>query len=99
MNHDYSKRDYLLPKGCKHLIDALKQEAQAHALHQQTFKPAAALPPLKGEIVVPDHATTLRLASILGQKPFRIIADLMDIGIFANVNQELDFDTITKITR
>ena len=27
MNYDYSKRGYLLPKGCKDLIDVLKQEA------------------------------------------------------------------------
>ena len=28
MNYDYSKRDYLLPKGCKDLGDVLKLEAQ-----------------------------------------------------------------------
>src|SRR5688572_19866286 len=28
MNHDYSKRDYLLPEGCKDLGDVLKLEAQ-----------------------------------------------------------------------
>lgn len=28
MNHDYSKRDYLLPEGCKDLVDVLRLEAR-----------------------------------------------------------------------
>jgi translation initiation factor IF-2 len=30
------------------------------------------------------------LAERLGQKPFRLIADLMELGVFANVNQAID---------
>lgn len=37
------------------------------------------------------------LAPMLGLKPFQIIKDLMDMGIFANANQVLDLDTIGKI--
>jgi translation initiation factor IF-3 len=36
MNCDYSKRDYLLPKGCKDLIDVGKLDAKVKALKQQT---------------------------------------------------------------
>jgi translation initiation factor IF-2 len=102
MNYDYSKRDYLLPEGCKDLIDVQKLEAQKKALEQErTPKPPVPrpLPPIVGEVVIPAQTTVLQLASILTQKPFQIIADLMEIGVFATVNQELDFDTIAKVTR
>ena len=57
------------------------------------------LPPIVGEVLVPAHTTVLQLASILSQKPFPIISRLMEIGVFSHMNQELDFDTIAKITR
>jgi len=101
MNYDYSKRDYLLPEGCKDLIDVQKLEAQKKALERPTPKPPVPrpLPPVVGEVIIPPHTTVLQLASILSRKPFQIIADLMEIGVIANVDHELDFDTIAKITR
>ena len=102
MNYDYSKRDYLLPPGCKDLIDVQKLEAREKSegagmdIKAASVKPS---PPIVGEVIIPAHTTVLQLASILNQKPFRIIANLMEIGVFANVNQTLDFDTIAKITR
>jgi len=102
MNYDYSKRDYLLPPGCKDLIDVQKLEAQEKAMEQAwTSKPPVSKPPppIVGEVIIPAHTTVRQLASILSQKPFRIIADLMEIGVFANVDEKLDFDTIVKITR
>ena len=103
MNYDYSKRGYLLPEGCKDLIDVWKLEAQKKALEQQQMpKPIAPLPPIAGElvmiaplpltvgeVVIPDRTTLLQLAKLLNQKPFRIIADLMELGVFANVNDSL----------
>lgn len=101
MNYDYSKRDYLLPEGCKDLIDVQKLEAKKKAMEQPMPKPPVPrpLPPVVGEVIIPPHTTVLKLASILSQKPFQIIADLMEIGVFPNVNHELDFDTIAKVTR
>jgi hypothetical protein len=101
MNYDYSKRDYLLPEGCKDLIDVQMLEAQKKVLEHPTPKLTlpGPLPTIVGEVIIPPHTTALRLASILGQKPLRIIADLMKIGVFANVNHELDFDTVAKIAR
>ena len=104
MNYDYSKRDYLLPEGCKDLIDVqkikLEKALQEWRKRQQLRRPSPTpLPPLIGEVLIPEHTTVLQLASILNQKPFQIIVDLMEVGFFANVNQELDFDTIAKVTR
>jgi len=35
MNYDYSKRDYLLPDGCKDLSDVWKLEGQKKAREQE----------------------------------------------------------------
>ena len=46
---------------------------------------------IKPPIVVRDLAEQMKL------KPFKIIADLMQIGVFANVNQAIDEDTAQKV--
>jgi translation initiation factor IF-2 len=47
--------------------------------------------PVTGEIIVIKPPIVVReLATQLKQKPFKIIADLMELGVFANVNQAID---------
>jgi translation initiation factor IF-2 len=47
--------------------------------------------PTAGEIIVIKPPIVVReLAERLKQKPFKIIADLMELGVFANVNQSID---------
>ena len=46
---------------------------------------------LKTSITVKD------LAPLIGIKPFQVIADLMSLQIFANINQTLELDTVTKL--
>ena len=46
---------------------------------------------LKTSITVKD------LAPLIGIKPFQVIADLMALQIFANINQTLELDTVTKL--
>jgi len=74
-----------LPKGCGLLIRPRKQPAP--------------LPPVEGEIIIPDQTTVSQLAALLSQKPFLIVADLMQMGVFANVWQLLGFETISRIAR
>ena len=57
--------------------------------------PAAPAPkfvaPETGEVIVIKPPIVVReLAVQLKQKPFKIIADLMELGVFANVNQAID---------
>ncbi len=113
------KRGYLLPKGCKDLLEGWKLKPKLPAAcdgslidvakltpkvwkfkskHQLKQHPVE-LPPTLGEIVVPEKTTVRQLATLLGQKPFRIIADLMQIGVFARVNQLLGFKAICRIAR
>ncbi len=37
------------------------------------------------------------LAPLLGIKPFQVIADLMALQIFANINQNIELDTVAKL--
>ena len=58
-------------------------------------KPAALPPkfvaPATGEVIIIKPPIVVReLATQLKQKPFKIIADLMELGVFANVNQAID---------
>jgi hypothetical protein len=134
MYYDYNKRSYLLPPGCKDLIDLLKLEE-----HKKQF--STQLPPLPGlpgilkgetiiadaqeifgpwklkkkkskepadellniptlrEVVIPDEIVVRELAKIAGQKPFRIIADLMEIGVFANVTQIIGFEAASRVLK
>ena len=46
---------------------------------------------LKTSITVKD------LAPLIGVKPFQVIADLMSLQIFANINQTLELDTVAKL--
>ena len=78
------KRGYLLPEGCKDLIDVLKPSIASTDCRV---------------MIVAAQMTVSELATALAQKPFRIIADLMEIGVFASVKQELDFETISRVAR
>jgi len=56
-------------------------------------KPAApkfSLPADAQVIVIKPPIVVRELADALKQKPFKIIADLMEVGVFANVNQAID---------
>jgi hypothetical protein len=131
MYYDYNKRSYLLPPGCKDLIDLLR-------LEEQKKRSAIQLPTLEGllggetfiastqeilgpwklkkkkskepqpdslkfpsihEIAIPDEIPVMELAKIAGQKPFKIVADLMEIGIFANVYQKIGFDAASRVLK
>jgi len=63
---------------------------------REPAKPAAApspkfIAPETGEVIVIKPPIVVReLAAQLKQKPFKIIADLMGLGVFATVNQAID---------
>ena len=63
---------------------------------REPAKPAAPaqprfVAPAGGEVIIIKPPIVVReLAGQLKQKPFKIIADLMELGVFANVNQAID---------
>ncbi len=108
MSFEHFERGYLLPKGCKDLIDVIRLAPQSkvflklpllHSKPQSGIfgKAASQAPSWKGDIFVSDSITVKELAALVGQEPVRIIADAMELGIFANVNQSLGFKTISQI--
>jgi len=94
---DYTKRDYLLPAGCKDLIDAINLEGKLGA--GPVGQPVTPMPPPKGDIFLPRSTTLREFAEMLGQEPFRIIGDAMELGIFANVRVPLPFEIMAQIAR
>jgi hypothetical protein len=54
---------------------------------------------ITGEIFVSDKTSVHELAVLLGQKPFKIITDLMRLGVFATAKQEVDFESVSKVLR
>jgi translation initiation factor IF-2-like protein len=128
MYYDYNKRSYLLPPGCKDLIDLLRLEEQkkqqsiqlpflqsgnmSASSAEQIFAPwklkkktskhpesGSLNPPLMREVTIAAEILVKELANIASQKPFRIIADLMEIGIFANVMQKVGFEAAARVLK
>ena len=54
--------------------------------------------PATGELITLKPPIVVRdLAEKLGRKPFQLIADLMEMGVFANVNQSIDEPTAQQL--
>lgn len=73
---------------------------------QRPPPPAPPKAPAKPQFVAPEGAPVIiikppivvrDLAEQMKLKPFKIIADLMEIGVFANVNQAIDETTAQKV--
>lgn len=81
--------------------------AQGHGARPGSGRPGAGKPAETGpKFVLPADAQVIsikppivvrELADQLKQKPFKIIADLMEAGVFANVNQAIDETIAQKI--
>lgn len=68
-------------------------QGQGGGRPSEPAKPAApkfALPANAQVITIKPPIVVRELAEALKQKPFKIIADLMEAGVFANVNQAID---------
>jgi hypothetical protein len=94
---DYSKRDYLLPPGCKDLIDVLNLKDSRTEKPLPWYEESPEPSPQGPMVELPASMLVKDLAQRLQMKPFKIIANLMEIGVFANVNQSLDFDTAARL--
>ncbi len=101
MSFEHFERGYLLPRGCKDLIDAIKLQPKppGKIFFGSTSATPNELPAIKGELSVSERTTVKQLAALLGEKPFKIIADAMELGTFATVDQPLGFEVVTRIAR
>lgn len=100
MYFDYSKRDYLLPPGCKDLIDVLKLNQSTQPLWQPVQRRRRkTVPPITKHVTLPDTVSVKQLIEVAGKKPFCIIADLMDLGLFVNIDGTVTFDIAARVLR
>ena len=102
MNFEHFERGYLLPKGCKDLVDVinlLQARPKPTVFLKAVSTPTNQEPPSNGDLLVSEPITVGQLASLLKQKPFKIIADLMQLGFFATVTQCLGFEAVSQIAR
>jgi len=93
MNDDFTKRGYLLLEGCKNLIGSPKYQKKAE------LPAPASLPPITGEMAIGDRLTIHELAALLKQTPYQIVADLMEFGVFARLEDQVGFGFLTKVLR
>jgi translation initiation factor IF-2 len=50
-------------------------------------------------VYLPDPVVVRDLASALGVKPFKIVADLLGLQQFKNADDDIDFETASTIAR
>ena len=96
------KPRFLLPDGCKDLIDVLRRQGQLtepSALWGAALAQAAHPPPqnLPASVKLPERILVYHLAMQLGLEPYHIIGVLMEQGVFATMNHELDFAMACKV--
>src|SRR5579862_4409722 len=100
------KPRFLLPDGCKDLIDALRlrqQHTSEGDLEIDFPGPSVSAPPtppplgFPANVTIPDPVTVGDLASALHLKPFQLIHSLMQFNIFAAPGTQLEFNTASVI--
>jgi hypothetical protein len=107
MENEFMKRGYLLPEGCKDLMDVLKlkqpwpmsDNPQAARLRKAWEIATSPQPPIKGEIQIPRNTTVLDLAKLLGQDPSLFVLCLFMAGKPAKTKEALSFSIISEIAR
>jgi translation initiation factor IF-2 len=57
------------------------------------------LEPDEPRIFVSDQIEVRELAGLMGLKPFKVVADVMELGIFKHADGLLDFSTAATIAR
>jgi hypothetical protein len=89
------KPRYLLPNGCKDLVDALRLERKSElpAPTHDAPEPSSSstTQPLPASITIPDPVIVRDLAAALHMKPHEIIRELMHYNIFATQHAEIEF--------
>jgi translation initiation factor IF-2 len=74
-----------------------KTAGGAAAAGRSPARPAPIEAPTGEEIVLRPPIVVRELAEKMGKKPFQVIADLMEMGIFATVNQAIDTEVAQRV--
>ena len=90
------KRGYLLPGGCKDLLDVLRLKAKCMPKHRRPAPPVLSSSDVV-ELEVPDQLSVAQLAGLLGENSADILFELIKLGIYKTISQPLDFETISLV--
>jgi len=96
--YDYSKRDYLLPAGCKNLIDVINQPRPSKGSAILPVEDAPTSGSLLREVLIPPLVSVRALAHLLGLKPFVLVACMIkDFETFKNTDDIIEFDLAARV--
>lgn len=97
MQNEFMQRGYLLPEGCKDLIDLLQPKACSPAKPPSDVP--ANLPPVIGEITIPAYTTVAELSQMIQVTKWQLISDLMAENIFVTLHQLIPFEVASRLAR
>ena len=89
---DNDERGYLLPLGCKDLLDAIKHE-------EANKSEPASYPPITRKVMLPNVVAVRFLAEVSGQEPETVTALMNTLHILVDVNRSVDFAAAQKVLR
>src|SRR6266478_4283777 len=91
-DQDNTERGYLLPPGCKDLVDAIK--------HQKDSEPVRVpYPPITRNVILPNMVAVRYLVEVSGQELDVITALMKDLRIIVDVNRSVEFGAAQRILR
>lgn len=97
------KPRYLLPEGCKDIIDALRLQQRGspseHSLEECAPALGADSEPRPPDITLTDPVRVADLASALRIKPHLVIGALMHFNVFATLQTQIQFSTARELCR
>jgi hypothetical protein len=91
-NQDYSKRDSLLPAGCKDLSDAIKHE-------RDLALPPVPDPPITRQVSLPEMVSVKYLAELSGASLYTIALDVQELREGTRLGRSVSFELAAKILR
>ncbi len=101
--HPLGRCEYLLPAGCKDLIDVLRLEkvkgnvGKDQKRHQLLFKKPR---PKKIAVVhLPSQVAVKDLAGALGAELYKVIGLLKQMNVYTGINQKVPFYTAARIAK
>jgi translation initiation factor IF-2 len=50
-------------------------------------------------LFVRDHVVVKELAELLGLRPFKVVADVMELGVFKHADEVIDFPTAAFVAQ
>lgn len=91
-NQNSNERGYLLPPGCKDLLDVIN-------LPKAPEPEPVRYPPITQKVTFPDVVAVRFLGEASGQDLSTIVALMRELRIMVNVNRSVDFRAAQKILR